>query len=41
MGYAHVRREPVYMLAPIQDQFLIPLVRPVVSKEELMQLVHP
>jgi hypothetical protein len=41
IGYAYARRKPVYLLAPIHDPFLMPLVSAVVSIEELLQLVHP
>ena len=41
IGYAYAQRKPVYVLAPIQDPFLMPLVNAVVSMEDLMQLVHP
>ena len=41
IGYAYAQRKPVYALAPIQDKFLMPLVRTVVSIEEFLQLVHP
>jgi len=41
IGYAYARRKPVYVLAPISDPFLMPLVSAVMSIEELLQLVHP
>jgi nucleoside 2-deoxyribosyltransferase len=41
IGYAYARRKPVYLLAPLHDPFLRPLVSAVVSIEELMQLVYP
>jgi len=41
IGYAYARHKPVYVLAPIHDPFLMPLVSAVVSIEELLQLVHP
>ena len=41
IGYAYARRKPVYVLAPIDDLFLMPLVSAVVRIEELRQLVHP
>jgi len=41
IGYAYAQRKPVYTLAPIHDPFLMPLVRAVVSIEELLQVVHP
>jgi nucleoside 2-deoxyribosyltransferase len=41
IGYAYARRKPVYVLAPIHDPFLMPLVNAIVSIEELLQLVHP
>ena len=41
IGYAYARRKPVYVLAPMHDLFLMPLVSAVVSIEELMQLVYP
>jgi len=41
IGYAYARRKPVYVLAPLHDPFLRPLVSAVVSIEELMQLVYP
>jgi nucleoside 2-deoxyribosyltransferase len=41
LGYAYARRKPVYVLAPIHDPFLMPLVSAVVSIEGLLQLVHP
>jgi len=40
-GYAYAQRKPLYVLAPIHDPFLMPLVSTVMSIEELMQLVHP
>jgi nucleoside 2-deoxyribosyltransferase len=41
IGYAYARGKPVYLLAPVHDPFLMPLVSAVVSIEELLQLVHP
>ena len=41
IGYAYARCKPVYVLAPIHDPFLRPLVNAVVSIEELLQLLHP
>ena len=41
IGYAYARRKPVYVLAPLHDPFLMPLVSAVVSIEALMQLVYP
>jgi len=41
IGYAYAQRKPVYTLAPNHDPFLMPLVRAVVSIEELLQVVHP
>jgi nucleoside 2-deoxyribosyltransferase len=41
IGYAYARRKPIYVLAPLHDPFLRPLVRAVVSMEELRQLVCP
>ena len=41
IGYAYARCKPVYVLAPIHDPFLRPLVKAVVSIEELLQLLHP
>ena len=41
IGYAYAQRKPVYVLVPIEDQFLMALVRRVVSIEEFLQLVHP
>ena len=41
IGYAYARRKPIYVLAPLHDPFLMPLVRAVVSIEELLQLVCP
>ncbi len=38
IGYAYAQRKPIYVLAPIQDQFLMCLVMAVVSLEELLQL---
>ena len=40
IGYAYAQRKPIYVLAPIHDPFLRPLVNAVTSIEELMQLVH-
>jgi nucleoside 2-deoxyribosyltransferase len=40
IGYAYAQRKPVYVLAPIHDPFLMPLVSAIVSIEELIQLVH-
>jgi nucleoside 2-deoxyribosyltransferase len=40
IGYAYAQRKPIYVLTPIHDPFLMPLVSAVVSLEELMQLVH-
>jgi nucleoside 2-deoxyribosyltransferase len=36
IGYAYARRKPVYVLAPLHDPFLMPLVSAVVSIEELL-----
>jgi nucleoside 2-deoxyribosyltransferase len=41
IGYAYARRKPIYVLAPVHDPFLMPLVNAVVSIEELLPLVHP
>jgi nucleoside 2-deoxyribosyltransferase len=41
IGYAYARRKPVYLLAPIDDQFLMSLVTAVGSIEELFELVRP
>jgi hypothetical protein len=41
IGYAYARQKPIYVLTPIPDQFLMPLVSAVMSIEELLQLVHP
>jgi nucleoside 2-deoxyribosyltransferase len=41
IGYAYAQRKPVYALAPIHDQFVMPLVSAVVRTEELLQVVHP
>ena len=41
IGYAYARCKPVYVLAPIHDPFVRPLVNAVVSIEELLQLLHP
>ena len=41
IGYAYAQRKPVYVLAPIHDPFLMPLVSAVVSMEELVQLASP
>jgi nucleoside 2-deoxyribosyltransferase len=41
IGYAYARRKPVYVLAPLDDPFLMPLVSAVLSIDELLQLVHP
>jgi hypothetical protein len=41
LGYAYAQRKSLYVLAPIHDPFLRPLVSTVVSIEELLQLVHP
>ncbi len=41
IGYAYARRKPVYVLAPIQDQFLMALAGRVVSIDEFLQLVSP
>jgi nucleoside 2-deoxyribosyltransferase len=41
IGYAYARRKPVYVLIPLHDPFLMPLVSAVVSIEELMQLADP
>jgi nucleoside 2-deoxyribosyltransferase len=41
IGYAYARQKPVYVLTPVQDQFLRPLVSGVISIEELLQLVSP
>ena len=41
IGYAYAQCKPVYVLAPIQDQFLMALVRRVASLEEFLQLVNP
>jgi nucleoside 2-deoxyribosyltransferase len=40
IGYAYARRKPIYLLAPIPDPFLMSLVTGVVSREDLLQLVH-
>jgi hypothetical protein len=40
IGYAYARHKPLYVLAPIHDPLLLPLVSAVVSNEELLQLVH-
>ena len=40
IGYAYARRKSIYVLAPIHDPLLKPLVSTVVSIEELLQLVH-
>jgi nucleoside 2-deoxyribosyltransferase len=40
IGYAYAQRKPVYMLAPIPDPFLLPLVTAVVSIEDLLPLVR-
>jgi nucleoside 2-deoxyribosyltransferase len=40
IGYAYARRKPVYVLAPIPDPFLMPLVTAVVSIEDLVQLAQ-
>jgi hypothetical protein len=39
IGYAYAHHKPVYALAPIHDPFLMPLVRAVVSIEELLHVV--
>src|SRR5262245_14854928 len=36
IGYAYAHRKPVYVLAPIHDPFLMPLVLAVASVEELL-----
>ena len=41
IGYAYARHKPVYVLAPLHDPFLMPLIKGVVSIEELLQLVSP
>jgi len=41
LGYAYARRKPIYVLAPLSDPFLMPLVSAVVSLEALLHLVHP
>jgi nucleoside 2-deoxyribosyltransferase len=38
IGYAYAQCKPVYVLAPIPDPFLMPLVSAVVSLEEFVQL---
>jgi nucleoside 2-deoxyribosyltransferase len=40
IGYAYAQRKPVYVLAPIPDPFLMPLVTAVVSLEDFLQLVQ-
>ena len=40
IGYAYARRKPIYVLAPMPDLFLMPLVTAVVSIEALLQLVQ-
>jgi hypothetical protein len=41
IGYAYAQRKPVYVLAPLHNPFLMPLVSAVVSIEEFVQLVGP
>jgi nucleoside 2-deoxyribosyltransferase len=41
IGYAYARHKPVYVLAPLHDPFLMPLIKGIVSLEELLQLVSP
>ena len=40
IGYAYAQRKPVYVLAPIPDPFLMPLVTARVSIEDLVQLAQ-
>jgi nucleoside 2-deoxyribosyltransferase len=40
IGYAYAQRKPIYVLAPIPDPFLMPLVTAVVSLEDFLQLVQ-
>ena len=38
IGYAYGRHKPIYALAPIDDPFLMPLVRAVMGLKEFLQL---
>jgi nucleoside 2-deoxyribosyltransferase len=40
IGYAYAQRKPIYVLAPIPDPFLMPLVTAVVSLKDFLQLVQ-
>lgn len=40
IGYAYAQRKPVYVLAPMPDPFLMPLVTAVLRIEDLLHLVR-